>query len=152
VIRADVQVIWYPPRSAAEYVPARMRVVTITVSALNPRPRTVTKTITTPSAVRRLAAMLNGAHAMPRGSVFNCPLESVTYRLAFAKAAGARPGLVASDMNCPGVAITAGGRGQPELETPAGLQKLLDRLTGVTPSPGPAPGSPVHAPVHPERG
>lgn len=148
VIRADVQVIWYPPRSAAEYIPPGTRAVTITASALNPRPHSVTKTITTRSAVQRLAAMLNGVHAIPGGMAFSCPMEIATYRLAFAKSAGAAPFLVATYTSCPGVTITAGGRGQPELAAPAGLQKLVQSLVHITAFPGPATRSPVHAPVH----
>lgn len=143
VIRADVQVIWYPPRSAAEYIPPGKGAVTITASASGSRPSTVTKTITTRSAVQRLAAMLNGAYAVPRGSALSCPLERVTYRLAFAKSAGAAPFLVATDTTCPGVTITVGGHQQPALETPAGLQKLAGSLAHVSTSPTPATGGPV---------
>jgi hypothetical protein len=143
VIRADVQVIWYPPRSAAEYIPPGTRAVTITATTAGPRPRTVTKTITSPSAVRRLAAMLNDVYAMPRGEVFSCPAELATYRLAFAKSAGTAPFLVATDTICPGVQITAGGHGQPELQTPPGLQKLVDTLTHITLPPTPLPRTPL---------
>jgi hypothetical protein len=149
VIRADTQVVWYPPRSAAEYVPPGTRAVTITASVLNPSPHSVTKTVTTRSVIRRLAAMFNGAHAMPRGMVFSCPLEVVSYRLAFARAVGAAPFLVATDTSCPGVAITAGGRGQPELVAPVGLQKVVQSVTHVAPFSGSAPGTPVHAPGTP---
>jgi hypothetical protein len=143
VIRADVQVIWYPPRSTAEYIPAGTRAVTITASALNPRPHSATKTITSRSAVRRLAALLNGAYALPRGSAFSCPLELASYRLAFAKSPGAAPFLVATDTACPGIQITVGGHGQPELEATAALAKLVQSLV-----PSAASGSPAHSPVH----
>jgi hypothetical protein len=144
VIRADVQVIWYPPRSAAEYVPPGTHAVTITASALDPRQHSVTKTITTRPAVQRLVAMLNGVYAMPRGSVFSCPMETVTYRLAFARAAGATPFLTATDTGCQGLAITVGGHQQPELEIPAGLQKLVQSLTHISMSSGSSPWGPVH--------
>jgi hypothetical protein len=143
VIRADVQVIWYPPRSAAEYVPPGTGAVTITASAINPQTHSVTKTITTRSAVQRLAALLNGAYAMPRGSVFSCPLEPVTYRLAFAKSADAAPFLVATDTNCAGLGITVGGQPQPNLEIPAALQKLLQSLAPIAVSPGASSGGPA---------
>jgi hypothetical protein len=144
VIRADVQVIWYPPRSAAEYIPSGTRAVTITASTLGSRPHSVTKTITARSAVQRLAAMLNGAYAAPRGTAVACPLELVSYRLAFAKSAGAAPFLVATDTTCPGVTITVDGHQQPELETPAGLQKLAGSLTNVSAPAGVSPGGPAH--------
>lgn len=143
VIRADVQVIWYPPRSAAEYVPPGTGAVTITASALNPHPQGVTRTITSGPVIRRLAAMLNGAHAMPSGMFFSCPMQLATYRLAFAKKAGATPFLTATDTSCPGVQVTAGGRAQPGLRTPAGLPKLMQSLTHGAVLPSPPLGAPV---------
>jgi hypothetical protein len=156
VIRADVQVIWYPPRSAAEYIPPGTRAVTITASATalqtGSRPHSVTKAITARSVVRRLATMLNGVYAAPRGAVYSCPLEAVTYRLAFAKSAGAAPFLVATDTNCTGVGITVGGHQQPELEAPASLQKLVESLTGIGSGSLPMPsGTPRHMTTVPAR-
>jgi hypothetical protein len=129
VIRADAQVIWYPPRSAAEYIPSSVHAVTITASGLGPGQRSVTRTFTARSVVTRLAAMINGAYAQPLGSVFSCPLEEVTYRLAFATAPGAAPSLVMTDTGCPALQVTAGGHAQPPLEIPAALQPLLASLT-----------------------
>jgi hypothetical protein len=144
VIRADAQVIWYPPRSAAEYIPASVHAVTITAWTLGHQGG-VTSTFTAPSVLQRLTAMLNGAYALPQGSVFSCPLDVATYRLAFATAPGAAPSLVMTDTGCPGIQVTAGGRAQPTLEIPPGLQPLLDGLTHLAtgdlthnPVPGPA--------------
>ncbi|MGH3158176.1 MAG: hypothetical protein ACRDNF_16585 [Streptosporangiaceae bacterium] len=139
VIRADVQVIWYPPRTTAEYIPASLHAVTITASELTPSSHSATTTITSPSVVSRLAAMLNGAYATPQGAAFSCPLESLTYRLAFASSAGANPYLVASATSCEGLQITVGGHQQPTLVNPAGLQNLVTSLTHIsTPAGGPA--------------
>jgi hypothetical protein len=156
VLRADAQVIWYPPRSAAEHVPASMHAVEVTVTVAGSRhPRTVTKTVTAPSVVRRLAAMLNRVHAATSGA-FSCPMFMASYRITFAVSSRAAPYLVADATTCPDLEITAAGRRQPELQMPDGLLPLLHRLTGVAAQPGgggtAAPGKPVRSllpfPVH----
>jgi hypothetical protein len=127
VLRADVQVIWFPPRSAAEYVPAGMHAVTVTASFVNSRPRTVTRTFTTPAVVGRLAAMLNSAHASTGGDE-NCPAEVGSYRLAFARSPGATAYLVAVDTGCNTLQITVLNQQQPALQVPAGLGTTLASL------------------------
>jgi hypothetical protein len=135
VIRADVQVIWYPSRSAAEQLPGGAHAVTITATpASNMRP--VIKTFTSAALQRKLAGMLNGVHAAPRGEFANCPANWVSYRIAFATSATATPFLVMTDAGCSGLAVTADGHAQPALEFPAGLGALLESLTGVRDSPG----------------
>jgi hypothetical protein len=130
LLRADVQVIWYPPRSAAEYVPAGMRAVTITASyASLAAPRTVSKTFTSAALIGRLAAMLNGAYASPGGET-NCPMERVSYKLAFAPSRTAAPYLVATVGGCGFVAVTVAGHQQPALQEPAALSPALSRLIG----------------------
>jgi hypothetical protein len=139
VLRADAQVLWYPPRSAAEYVPASMRAATVTATVFGPRPRTVARTVTVPSVVRRLAAMLNGVHAAIAGAFASCPAYQASYRIAFAVSARAAPYLVMNATTCPELAVTAGGHPQPALQMPAGLLVLLHRVTGVAAQPG-SPG------------
>jgi hypothetical protein len=158
-LRADVQVIWYPPRSAAEYVPAGMHAVTITASYLSPKPGSVTRTFTSPATVQRLAALLNGAHAA--ANVFlGCPMWQVGYRLAFAASPGASAYLVAMQTSCASLPITVRGRAQPALQVPPSLTSTLAGLmhvrtapgTGVmTPASGP-PVTPLPACVKPWRG
>jgi len=133
-VRGEAQVIWYPPRSAAEQVTTAMHAVTVSVTILNPKPRTTTRTFTSAAVVRRLAAMLNGARATPEG-LMGCPLLDRTYRLAFAASPGAAPYLVATDTGCEGLQITAGGRSQPTLQLPAGLTAYLAGLLHVTAAP-----------------
>jgi hypothetical protein len=134
VVRADVQVIWYPPRSAAEQIPAGMHAVTVSLSVLNPKPGTTTKTFTSATIVSRLAAMLNNANAAP-GGTRSCPLLDRTFRLAFATSPGAAPYLVATDVGCGTVQITAGGRAQPALVEPPSLRTELSGLLHVTSAP-----------------
>jgi hypothetical protein len=134
-IRADVQVIWYPARSAAEHVPAGMHAVTITASYLNPKPGSSTRTFTSAAVVGRLAALLNGAPAST-GGVASCPAIQVTYRLAFATSRQAAPYLTAADYGCLAVQVTAAGKTQPSLQLPAVLNPMLARLLHVPASSG----------------
>jgi hypothetical protein len=129
LVRADVQVIWYPPRSAAEYVPARMHAVTITASYAGSAARTVSKTFTSAALIGRLAAMLNGAHASAGGAV-NCPMERVSYKLAFAPSRTAAPYLVATEGGCGTVPVTVAGHQQPALQAPGALGPALSKLMG----------------------
>jgi hypothetical protein len=62
--RTDAEVAWHPPRSAAEHInPAAFGVVRIRADLLNPRPHSVTTTITSRPVIARLARLLNGLHA-----------------------------------------------------------------------------------------
>src|ERR1051326_201819 len=94
LVRADADAIWYPARSAAERVdPARYRAVVVSIGLTNPRPRTVTRTITSARVVARLARMVNvlpGAPYQPP----NCPAIMASYQITFLPAATA-PRLVA---------------------------------------------------------
>ena len=136
VLRADAQLIWYPRRSAAEYVPAAVHAVTVSATAAGPHPHTVTKTTTTPSVVRQLAAMLNGVHAATGGYFASCPMYQASYRIAFAAWPRAAPHLVAKATTCPELQVTVGGHPQPALLVPAGLPAMLHHLTGVAAQPG----------------
>ncbi len=149
--RADVQVIWYPPRSAAEYIPAGMHAVTVTASYVNPKPGSVTRTFTSPATAGRLAALLNGAPASTGGAVM-CPMIWVTYRLAFAASPRAAPYLVATDGGCGIVRVTALGHAQPALQQPAGLDTMLAGLMHVRAGPGTGVITPLPACGKPPRG
>jgi hypothetical protein len=127
VLRGDAQVIWYPPRAAAEHIPAGMHVVTITVSFLNREARGLTRTFTSQAIVSRLADLLNGAHAAP-GGITSCPIVQVTYWLAFSSARGAVPSLVAVETGCMILRVSVRGREQPALQMPPGLGTMLARL------------------------
>lgn len=121
-------------RSAAERIPSGMRAVTITALYFSREAHSVTRTFTSPAAVGRLAALLNGAHAAP-GGMASCPLIQVTYRLAFASPARAAPYLVAVDDGCLSLRVTALGRAQPARQEPAGLRAMLARQLYARASP-----------------
>lgn len=110
VIRAIVQVRWYPPRTAAEYVqPAEIHAVTVTATMINTRPHSITRTFTAPSVIDRLARLLNAMHATP-AVVMRCPAMLASYRVTFTARPGARPGLEAATGGCLTVTVTANGR------------------------------------------
>jgi hypothetical protein len=145
-LRADVQVGWYPARSAAERVPADAPSVLVT----GENGREAARTVTSPALIASLARRLNRLPARPDAGPFGCPMRVVSYRLTFAAAPGAGSPLVAAVSSCAGVTITAQGRRQPVLGG-AGLAGLLQALARLLPAPGssvPGPagaGAPVPA-------
>ncbi len=150
-LRADGEVIWYPPRSAAEYLaPARFHAVTVAASFLNPKPHVVRRTFTSPAVIARLARFLNSLPATPGGLV-GCPMVSSSYSLAFRSSAAARPYLTATTSACGSVGITVNGRTQPGLADPQALiiRAITAALAGHPSSLAPASGptTPAPAPV-----
>ena len=135
LVRADAQVILYPPRAAAEYIdPAHYHVLTIAVTIYNPRLHTIRKVVTSPAAIRRLADVLDRSRVNP-GKTIGCPVIFAEYRLAFSVSRNSPPALVvtASRWPCEGAEVRAGGRLQPSLQDAAGVVAVADRLMGVTP-------------------
>lgn len=136
-VRADAQVIWFPPRTAAEYIdPARYHVLAIAVDIANPRQHTVHKVVMSQAVISRLAEVLDRSPVQPV-QVPNCPAIFAYYRLAFAVWRHSRPAVVvlAARWPCGGAQIRAGGRRQPPLEDAGAVVTAVDRLLGVTPGP-----------------
>jgi hypothetical protein len=137
VVRADAQVIWFPPRTAAEYIgPGRYHVLAITVTVAGARQHTVRKVVTSQAAITRLAEALNRSPVQPV-LIANCPMIFADYRLAFAVSRLSRPAVVVSATRnpCEGAQIRAGGRMQPPLEDEGTVVAVADQLLGVTPEP-----------------
>jgi hypothetical protein len=113
LIRADAGVSWFPPRSAAEQLTAAsFRSVTVTATEMFPRPRTVTRTFTSPVVIGRLVALVNSLPATPYPDVaaMSCAPGGTVYRL------GLTPGVVIYAGGCGASdAITVNGREQPRL-------------------------------------
>ena len=130
LLRADAQVIWFPPRSAAEYIdPARYHALTITVEVW---PHRMRKVVTSPTVISRLAGALNRSPAQPV-RVFSCPMIIAIYRLMFSSSLSATPVVVtATEAPCEGVGVTVGGRLQPPLQDEGAVVAMADRLLGVT--------------------
>lgn len=139
LLRADAQVVWFPPRSAAEHLDAaRFHAVTISASGVTPRsrrPHTVTRSVTSPDIISRLAQLLNGLQAAPDGPT-SCPMVTASYRLAFAASAASPPDVVVSTDGCATDQISVHGKAQPALWDPAGkLAAAARRLLGLGPQP-----------------
>lgn len=139
LLRADAQVIWYPSRSAAEYLnPAAFRKATISVTLYGQRrPHAVTRAFTSPAVISRLAGLLNRMPAMPTIGAIACPAIWGVHRIEFAASATSRPGVVvtATRWSCVGDRMTVNGEAQPTLQDPGKLTRIADRLLGVVPGP-----------------
>ncbi len=137
LVRADAQVIWYPPRTTAEYIdPERYHAVTITITIVSPRQRTIRRVVTSQAVIRQLAGALDRSPADPVTSS-GCAMIFATYRLAFALSPHGPATMVASATRwpCGGVRVSAAGRIQPPLEDAGAVVAAADRLLGVTPRP-----------------
>jgi hypothetical protein len=137
LLRADAQVIWYPSRTAAEYVdPARYHVLTMTVTVAGRRVHTIHKVVTSQADIARLAEALNRSPAEPPVTIA-CPAIWVTYRLALSVSRHSRPVVViwANEIGCGGSAIAVDGRPQPALEDNGAVAAAADHALGFTPKP-----------------
>jgi hypothetical protein len=91
LLRADAQVTWHPPRTAAEYIdPARYHVQSITVTVGGARMHTVHAVVTSQAFITRLARSLDRAQAEPDVGL-GCPAEFADYQLAFSVSGTAVP-------------------------------------------------------------
>jgi hypothetical protein len=125
LIRADASVSWFPPRSAAEQLTAaRFGSVTVTATEMFPRPRTVTRTFTSPVVIGRLAALVNNLPATPYPDVaaMSCAAGGTVYRLGFT------PGVIIYAGGCGGSdAVTVNGKDQPRLWDLGGVLTAVAR-------------------------
>lgn len=135
LLRADAQVIWYPPRTAAEYIdPARYHLLSITVSVFGRRPHTVHTVVTSRAFIARLAETLNRMQAEPPGAVA-CPADFEDYQLSFSVSAHSRPAVVvsATESGCGGAQVTVDGRAQPALADQGAVAALVRQVVSATP-------------------
>jgi hypothetical protein len=121
LLRADAQLTWYPPRSAAEYLrPDGYRSVTVTLtsSLARAKPRTMTRVFTSQAVIARLARLLDGLHTSAPWTG-SCPALLPQFQIVFTPAArgNARSArALVSPSGCRGELITANGEQQPALE------------------------------------
>jgi len=125
LILAEVQVVWYPPRSAAEYIhPDRYRSVTVTVPKPSDASRgaTVTQTFTSRAVIAELAVLLNRLPGM-LPTAFNCPAMTVPptrvpspYRVVFTPRSRRWPTIAAAPVGCFDGGIVVGKHRQPALD------------------------------------
>ncbi len=134
LLRADAQVTWYPPRSAAEYIdPGRYHVLTIRVWVGGRRPHTVHKVVTSQAFIARLARALNEMQALPPGAAA-CPEIFADYQVAFSVSRQSRPAVVvtANETGCGGAGIIVSGRTQPGLQDRGMVAALVDQVVRVS--------------------
>jgi hypothetical protein len=130
VLRADGEVGWFPPRSAAEYLrPAAYRAVTISRTTQSTGHRT-SKTFRSRDAIARLARILNSLPASDGGPI-SCSPTAPVYHLVFRPRAG-HPRFAVTAIDCVTDQVVVAGRVQPELNDPrnrveAVAQRLLRR-------------------------
>jgi len=123
LVRVDVQVIWSPPRSRAEYLVAS-RFASVRIAALSGR-RPFT------SASRRLIAkivrLVDTAQAFPQTYNF-CGLIMQIYQVTLVPAVSRQPAVRLTASGCGFVNVQIGGRKQPALDD-NGLYDLASQLT-----------------------
>jgi hypothetical protein len=131
VARADAEVVWYPPRTAAEYVRAdAIRSARITANLYNPT-RHFVKVITSGRAIGSLAALLNGMRASDN-SPTTCPALKSDYRATFTGLSG-RPRITVVSVGCLGDGVLVNGLRQPTLWDPNDrLISALNKLLGLS--------------------
>jgi hypothetical protein len=135
LLRADAQVIWYPPRSAAEFIdPARYHVLSIRVWIGGRRSHTVRTVVTSRAFIARLARALDRMQAEPPG-VVACPADFEDYQLSFSVSAYSRPAVVvsANESGCGGAQVTVDGRAQPALADHGTVAALVRQVVSATP-------------------
>lgn len=125
LIRAEVQVVWYPLRSGAEYIrPGRYRSVTVTVPAASGASRgaTVTRAFTSRAVIAEFASLLNRLPGM-LPTAFSCPPMAVAptrvpspYRVAFTPRSHRWPSIVTAPVGCWDGGIVVGKHRQPALD------------------------------------
>jgi hypothetical protein len=138
-IRLDAWVAWQPPRSAASQIPSAVGTVTIAESSNGgPIGSTASRlpapvTITDPTTVRRLAALINGLPLSTIPPDAPCPdtlgpFLSLTFR---ARAGGPAVAVVQTDQPCDQVTLTVRGEQQPALQNKPALDAQIVRLAGL---------------------
>jgi hypothetical protein len=133
LLRADAQVTWDPPRTAAEYIdPARYHVLSITVSVDGARPHTVHAVVTSQAFITRLARSLDRAQAEPDVAL-PCPADFADYQLTFSVSRHSRPVVVvqSTQTGCGGSQITVDGHRQPSLADDGTVVALADQVVSV---------------------
>lgn len=140
LIRAEAQVVWYPPRSAAEYVlPDRYRSVTVTVPAASGARRgaTVTQTFTSRALIAELATLLNRLPGMLPTAALGCPPMAASgsgvpppYRVVFTPRSRGWPAIAAAPLGCWDGGVVVGGHRQPALDF--SRDKIIAVLVSLT--------------------
>jgi hypothetical protein len=121
LLRADVQVMFYPPRSAAEYLnPARFGSLAVTATRWDSTVPARRRTITSRRKIVMLARLVNLLPVKPPGSgPIACPFiggNMVLYQLEFIPASRTGPAVVIKPDGCLSDLVSVGGVMQPPLQ------------------------------------
>jgi len=148
------QVLWLPPRTAAELIPAAARLVTITPLSGSAPPAATDHqvTITDRGQLTRIAAVVNALPSQPSVELVECgPNPGPGMQLTFRATAGgpALAVVTAHQQLCPEVSLVIGGKRMPELD---GANTLFQRVMAIAgfhwaDFPAPGPTTPAPGPV-----
>jgi hypothetical protein len=127
VTRADLEVTWYPARSAAEHLTAgHFRAVRVSELIFGTHVRNVRRTFRQQAIISKLTRVLNAEHASPGGQVA-CPLERETFTLHFLPVKGDAAVSVGS-AGCFSSNVWVGGREQPALVDSGNVEAIAAHL------------------------
>jgi hypothetical protein len=136
LIGAYVHVIWYPSRTAAEYLnTADFGSVSIRAIFLNPRPHEIKRTFRSPADIGKLAGLLNGLPAAPNAAI-SCPSASVSYQITFKTRTVGKADVVVTTDGCYAATVTSNGIPQPALlDIRNALPATAGRMLGLPSAP-----------------
>jgi hypothetical protein len=123
LVRADVQVIWYPARSAArENVSRSYRSVRVRMSGFGGP----VVTTSSPSVIDAIETVLKGLPAVP-AAIRSCPAVTVLYELTLEPVRSGQLPVVISTGGCEVDDVSVGGHAQPALWDRSNKLYLLAR-------------------------
>lgn len=142
--RADVQVIWFPARSAKEHlIASRFKSVVISEWHYGKKVRHFRKTFRQKAIIDKLTRVLNAEKASP-GGVESCPAELAVYELRFTPKKGDPDASVSAD-GCFEYGISVGGHQQPDLVDNGKVESIAHHLMRGQANPVVHPGGPPDA-------
>ena len=126
-VRTDVELVWYPRRSAAEHLTAgHFRSVTINAVIYGKGVRYEHRTFRQRAIIDKLTRVLNSAPASP-GGWESCPLILETYTLTFTPVKG-EAGAKVQVPGCFQYGVTVGGHSEPPLTDTGKVENIAHRL------------------------
>lgn len=132
LLRADMQVMFYLRRSAAEYPnPASFRSVSVSAERWDSSMRIIQRTITSRREIAMLADLVNGLPVRPPGSLIGCPSiggNRLFYQLEFTPVSSRDPDVVVKPDGCLSDLVSAGGVRQPPLQDSDAVTSAAARL------------------------
>jgi hypothetical protein len=118
LISTYVHVIWFPSRTAGEYLDASdLKAVSIRAILLNPKLHYITRAFKSPEDVAALAGLLNSFTAAPP-VMRTCPSGVATFQITFQPRSVQAPNVTATTNGCYSATITTAGIPQPALLDP----------------------------------